>query len=252
MSNVDGPLKTYVTDRSDNAFRTLIERHGPMVAATCRRVLGDESEAQDAAQAVFLILARKAASVGDEQSLGPWLHRVAVRVACEMKRKKHVRGEHERKAASQRPQASHSPLSDEESARVKAALDEEIDALPEKLRLPVVLCLVDQKPVAQAAKDLGLTDGQVRGRLDRARERLRQALTVRGVGVSSAVMPLLLTEALSGEPLITAVVVKKLLAAGAYVANGASGLGAGVSQNRPGRRALSRPDQQVHPDIHHG
>ncbi len=231
MSNVDGPLKQFVRERSNDAFRTLIERHGAMVSATCRRVLGDQAEVEDAAQAVFLILAKKAGAVADEQSLGPWLHRVAVRVACEMKRKKQVRGLHERRASGERGEAVSLGVSAEEVARVRAALDEAIDALPDKLRLPVVLCLVDQKPVAEAARELGLTDGQVRGRLDRAREKLRDALTGRGIQVSYTVMPLLLTEALSGEPLLAAGVVKKLLAAGAYVAQGATGLGAGVSKN---------------------
>jgi RNA polymerase sigma factor (sigma-70 family) len=229
MSDPDGLLERFIKDRSNEAFKALVDRHGAMVAATCRRVLGNEAEAEDAAQAVFFILARKAGSVASGDALGPWLHRVAVRVACEMKRKRQLRDHHEDQAAGQKAHAEVQRPSDEEVSKIKAAVDEEIDALPEKLRLPVVACLVDHKSVSQAAKELGLTDGQVRGRLERAREKLRVALTGRGINIAPVVVPVLLGEVLCGDPLLATGLGQKLLAVGAHVLGGAKGAGAGLS-----------------------
>ncbi len=156
------------------AFTALVERHGPIVQRVCLDVLANRDEAQDAAQAVFLVLARKARSIRKPESLGPWLHGVALRVARHAKREAARRRTAERRKAEATRQQNFAetgphPMEYDE-------LHAEIDRLPQKYRLPVILCYMQGQTQPQAAETLGWPLGTVQIRLHRGREQLRSRL----------------------------------------------------------------------------
>jgi RNA polymerase sigma-70 factor (ECF subfamily) len=179
----DGQLLDRFASRRDDegaeaAFTALVERHGPMVLRVCRGVLGDVHEAQDAFQAVFLVLARKAGSIRERDTVGPWLHGVATRVSAKAKARAASRRAHDRKAAERvRPHSAQ----DAEPSWMWAELHEEVDRLPETYRAPVVLCYLEGLTNEEAAGRLRWPVGTVKIRLSRARERLRRRLTRRGL-----------------------------------------------------------------------
>jgi RNA polymerase sigma factor (sigma-70 family) len=168
------------------AFEVLVERHGPMVFDVCRRVLRDEHAAEDAFQATFLVLARKAGSLWVKDSLGSWLHGVAHRVASRARSDAIRRRQHERQAVDRSGAAAiDDAMPDMFRSDAEVVLSEEVARLPEKYRAPTVLCYLESMSYEAAASRLGLTESTVRGRLARARERLRSRLTRRGVEFSS-------------------------------------------------------------------
>ncbi len=170
------------TDGSaEAAFAVLIERHGPMVHRVCWDVLRDPEEAQDAAQAVFLVLARKACSIRKPEALGAWLHGVALRVARRARSEAARRRTAERRKAETMPRRQSPSVTPDPSGDDHAELHEEVDRLPEKYRTPIVLCYLQGKSQAEAAEALGWPLGTVQVRLHRGRERLRSRLTRRGV-----------------------------------------------------------------------
>ena len=158
---------------AEAAFAALVDRHGQMVWGVCRRVLGRSHEAEDAFQATFLILARRASAVRVDDSLGRWLHGVAWRVATRARLDGLQRLARERRAATGE-RWSHGP--DPERDELLSALDEELGRLPEKYRSPMVLCHLEGLTYAGAAEQLGCPPGAVKGRLDRGRELLRARL----------------------------------------------------------------------------
>ena len=160
------------------AFTALVERHGPMVLRACTALLRDPHDAQDVFQATFLVLLRKARGLWVEDSLGPWLHRVAARTAARAQAKARRRRQYERRAAESRDAVVTRPHHD----GAGSILHEEIDALPERLRVLVVLCHLEGQSQELAAKTLSLPVGTVKSRLHRARELLRRRLERRGVG----------------------------------------------------------------------
>ncbi|MDG3004319.1 RNA polymerase sigma factor [Paludisphaera mucosa] len=173
-------LSRYVFDRDESAeeaFRILVERHGPMVFRVCRQVLGDRQDAEDAAQAVFLVLACKAASIRVDGSLAPWLHGVARRVASKARGRLISLRRTERDAARERGSELEPPPADD-----WGTLHDEVARLSEKYRTPVVLCYLQGRTYEDAARSIGCPVGTVRVRLSRAREQLRVRLTRRGFG----------------------------------------------------------------------
>ncbi len=171
-------LERYATghgDAAEVAFAVLVERHGPMVLRTCRGVLRDDHEAMDAYQATFLILVRKGRSLWVRDSLGPWLHRVATRVAGQARAKKIRSLSLARRLAETAPRA---PEGSEELIRV---VHEELDRLPDRYRLPIILCDLEGQTCAEAARHLGCPIGTIGSRLARGRERLRGRLVRRGL-----------------------------------------------------------------------
>ncbi|HVK07170.1 MAG TPA: sigma-70 family RNA polymerase sigma factor [Gemmataceae bacterium] len=169
----------------DAAFRVIAERHGPMVLAVCRRALGCEFDAEDAAQATFLVFARTAGSIRRPESLGSWLHGVAVRVSRKVLRARARRQHHESaKDARPSPDAADAVT----WAEVKAGLDEELRRLPPPLADAVVCCYLEGKTRDEAAHQLGLTPGSLHGRLERARKLLAARLTARGLTLSAALV----------------------------------------------------------------
>jgi RNA polymerase sigma factor (sigma-70 family) len=170
-------LQSFLTREDPDAFRCLIERHGSMVLAVCRSVLAEHHDVEDAFQTTFLILAKSAASIKQGESLGPWLHRVALRVARRARFQAWER--RTRETVGQTLRADHS--TDAPDYSFVPLLREEISRLPERYRLPVVLCYLEGKTNEEAAAELRCPVGTVKGRLSRARDRLRDRLTRRGL-----------------------------------------------------------------------
>lgn len=181
-------LERFVAGRDEAAFAALVNRHGPMVLAVCRGILRDEHDAEDAFQATFLILARKAGMLWVGDSLGGWLHRVGRRVAVEAGRRAARRRAVERNV----PEIdARIPARDREPGDLLPALHEEIERLPARYRAPVVLCDLERLTRDEAAQRLGWPPGTVAGRLARARALLRDRLTRRGLAPSGAVLAIL-------------------------------------------------------------
>jgi RND family efflux transporter MFP subunit len=178
-------LERFATDRgeaAEQAFSTLVERHGPMVLRVCRGVLVDPHDTQDAFQATFLVPVKKARALWVRDSLGPWLHQVAFRTASCARAAAARRRRHERCAAAAK--TSHSEVGDE----LGRVLHEEIERLPERFRAPLVLCDLEGRTHEQAARHLGWPVGTVKSRQSRGRERLRQRLLRRGLGSNTALI----------------------------------------------------------------
>jgi RNA polymerase sigma factor (sigma-70 family) len=178
-------LERFATGHEEAAFTTLVKRHGPMVLGVCRRVLPSAHDAEDAFQATFLILVRKAATISQGAALGAWLHQVALRTALRARAHQLSRRQHERRA-----DPMHQP--DFVAAMVwrdlQPVLDEEVGRLPERYRVPFVLCYLEGKTYAQAADQLRCLVGSVSRRLARARELLRLRLTRRGLTLPAGVL----------------------------------------------------------------
>ncbi len=169
-------------DGAEPAFEALVERHGPMVFRVCRGVLRDEHAAEDAFQATFLVLARKARSLWVKDSLGSWLHGVAHRVASRRgPTRPDAAGTSMRLAEARGP--AWEVIPDRPRSDAAAILSEEIARLPEKYRAPIVLCYLEALSYEAAAGRLGVSGDAIRGRLARARERLRVRLIRRGVEI---------------------------------------------------------------------
>ena len=179
----------------ETAFTALVERHGPMVLRVCEVVIGNFQEAEDAFQATFLVLAREAPRLTIRDSLGPWLHSVAVRISLYARRARARRQSQERiwseqvAARSIADPGSQDPLERDESI---CMVQTEIAGLPKRLRACVVLCDLEGLSYAQAASQLNLPLGTVQSRLARARSRLRERLTRRGLGPDQPAFPLVL------------------------------------------------------------
>ena len=197
-------LARFAAGRDEAAFTELVRRHGPVVYRVCRRLA--PASADDAFQAVFLILACRAGSVRTPAAVGSWLLGVAGRVTRQMSSAERRRVGHERAAG--RPESQEPPPP--ELAELAAVLDDELTRLPDALRDPVVLCLIGGRTHAQAAAELGGSVRTVRRRLDRAKALLRTRLERRGVvptvvaalvagacGTAGAVPPALAREAAS-------------------------------------------------------
>jgi RNA polymerase sigma factor (sigma-70 family) len=184
-------LRRFVAGRDESAFSALVSLHGPMVLGVCRRVLGTLPDADDAFQATFLVLLRRAGAVQDAESLGPWLHGVAWRVASRARTTSARRRVQEAKAASDRSRIGDHGRSDDLDD-VRAVLDEEIRRLPGKYRQPLVLCYLEGLTQEAAARRLRWKPGVLRGRLDRARLRLRGRLARRGIAPAAGLALMLL------------------------------------------------------------
>ena len=166
---------------SEAAFAALVERHGPMVLGVCRRMLGDDHAAADAFQAVFLVLAGKAPRVRVDDSLGRWLHGVSVRVSLQARAAARAERARVRSLEGLDPVDGSAPADPEGRRELRAAIDEEIARLPGRYRSAVVLCYLEGLTPEQAARRLRCPVGTVQSRLHRARERLRPALSRRGL-----------------------------------------------------------------------
>jgi RNA polymerase sigma factor (sigma-70 family) len=186
-------LERFLNNRDDAAFELLVWRHGPMVLNVCGRVLNDDHLAEDAFQATFLKLARKAASITDGESISSWLYKVAFRTALRTQEQAQHHSQHEQPLGDL-PVTCPGPGPDDEAAwrELRPVLDEEVRRLPEIYRSVFILCCLQGLTNEQAAQELGCPKGTVLSRLARARERLRKRLSRRGLAVG-LMLPFLLT-----------------------------------------------------------
>src|SRR5581483_6458615 len=183
-------LRRFIHHKDEAAFAAIVRRHGPLVRDACRRLLGQDSDADDAFQATFLVLLRKAHAIRKRQSLGSWLYGVAFRIAAQAKRE---RARRERGDRVTKERCADDPGKEAAWRELCALLDAEVYRLSEAYRSPVVLCHLQ-----------GLTLRTLERRLERARELLRQRLTRRGVTLSGAFLAAALAPA-TGKAAIPAV-----------------------------------------------
>lgn len=204
---------------AEDAFAAVVERHGPMVLAVCRRILRDAEDADDAFQAAFLVLARKARSIGRRELLANWLYGVAVRTARELKASKARRVARERQVNTvTRPDSGLDDSLDE----LRAALDLELSRLPDSFRGPIVLCNLQGKTHHEAARILGLPVGTVSSRLVRARDKLRRRLVRRGLTFSAGAVATVCAHDAARAALPPALAAATARAAVQFVAGGAT------------------------------
>jgi RNA polymerase sigma factor (sigma-70 family) len=208
-------LKRYVEQRDEAALAALLCRHGPMVLGVCRRVLLNGHDAEDAFQATFLVLVRKAATLRAPGALGNWLYGVAYRTALEARKLAAKRRAKEALVAPPRetPQDAWADL--------RPRLDQELQRLPAKYRAVLILCDLEGKTRKEAARHLGWPEGTVASRLAGARDLLAKRLTRHGLAISSGVLPVVLSEnAVAGMP--TSVAAAMIQAAILFAAGQAS------------------------------
>jgi RNA polymerase sigma factor (sigma-70 family) len=184
-------LECYVTQRDETAFEALVRRHGPMVLGVCRRILKNPEDAEDAFQATFLVLARKAGSIVPREKVGSWLYGAAC-LAAQKARAVALRRRVRERQVSEMPEPA--TVAEGLWHDLEPLLDQELTRLPDKYRLPVVLCHLEGKTRKQAAQQLGWPIGTVAGRLARGRAMLAKRLTRRGLPLSGAVLGAVLSQ----------------------------------------------------------
>ncbi|MDG3008113.1 sigma-70 family RNA polymerase sigma factor [Paludisphaera mucosa] len=178
-------LERFACHREEAAFEALVGRHGPMVWGVCRRTLRDAHDAEDAFQATFLVLARKAAAIAHRERVAGWLYAVAYKTARRAEATACRRRARERQVAVMPERESRT---DEGRDELGPVLDRELSRLPEKYRMPIILCDLEGKAHHEAARLLGWPVGTVSGRLSRARAILAGRLARRGVALSAGTL----------------------------------------------------------------
>jgi RNA polymerase sigma factor (sigma-70 family) len=186
-------IQQFAAEGDEAAFAALVRRHGPMVLRVCRHVLGNAHDAEDAFQAAFLVLARKAAALLWRESVAGWLHQVASRVALKARTAAYRRRTHE--ALADPPPPAAAPVGEITLREARALLNEELNRLPEKLRTPLVLCYLEGRTQDQAARQAGWALRTFKRRLRLGLNRLQRRLRGRGVSLSAALPVALLTDA---------------------------------------------------------
>jgi RNA polymerase sigma factor (sigma-70 family) len=185
-------LARFATTKDAGAFAELVRRHGPLVLGVCRRVTGHPQDAEDAFQATFLVLAKKAGTLRNAALLGNWLYGVAYRVAWRAKRSA-LRRKRREVAVSALPDVPAPPPSP--VPELGPILDEEVAALPAHYRDAIVLCDLRGVSREEAAAALGIPEGTLSSRLATGRKRLAARLTKRGIVLSAATLPAAISEA---------------------------------------------------------
>ena len=224
----DGQLLTaFLRERDGDAFAALVRRHGPMVLGVARRVIGDFHTADDAFQAVFLVLARRASAVRPRERVGNWLYGVAYRTAMKA-RAVLARRRSREKQVDAMPET---PVKSADSwCDLQPVIDEELARLPDKLRLPVVLCDLEGRPQRSVAKQLGVAPATLAARLAEARRLLAMRLSRRGICLSGGALAVVLGERASAAMVAPMLAESAVQAAEAIAAGiGTSGLNGLVS-----------------------
>ncbi len=217
-------LARFIVDRDETAelaFAGLVRRHGPMVFHVCQQIVGDRHTAEDAFQATFLILARKAGSIHQPELLGHWLHGVALRTAREARMRDQRRRQRECSSAEAPGGEPVDPTRRPDLLLICReefeALHEEVSQLPERYRIPVVLCDLEGLTYQDAAHRLGCPVATLGVRLKRARERLRLRMTRRGLAPSAGLMATLLVPEAGSAGMTTSLVASTAKAAVGFV-----------------------------------
>jgi RNA polymerase sigma factor (sigma-70 family) len=208
-------LDAYVHSREEAAFAALVRRHGPMVWGVCRRILGNEGDAEDAFQATFLVLVRKAASIVPREQIANWLYGVAQQTAVKA-RAMAVK----RKAREKQVQDMPEPAVREQGSPddLLPLLDQELSRLPDKYRTAIVLCDLEGKSYKEAARQLGCPEGTLAARLTRGRAMLAKRLARHGLAVSGGVLATALSQSASAT--VPALVVSSTIKAVSLFATG--------------------------------
>jgi RNA polymerase sigma factor (sigma-70 family) len=224
-------LERFTTRQDETAFQMLVERYGPLVLGVCERVLNHAQDAEDAFQATFLVLVRKAGSIGKPELLGNWLYGVAYRTAMKAKASAARRSQLERQAT---PMSSSDPLLDVTWRELRTVLDQELHALPEKYRAPLVLCYFQGKTNEEAARQLGWPPGSMSSRLARGREMLRDRLQSRNRALPAGLLMTVLSKKVGGLT-----VSPRLVETTVQAAMGFAGKGAAAGVVSPAARSLT-------------
>ncbi len=209
-------MQQFVGEHDKDAFEALVRRHGPMVLGLCRRILREEHDAEDAFQATFLVLARKAASLRRQEAVGNWLHGVCTRLSLRARADAARRRDREQQAPTPR---GTDPLAELTVREAQQIVDEELNRLPEKYGTALVLCCFEGLARDEAAQRLGCSEAAVKSRLERARELLRQRLRRRGLSLPAALLASLLG-ASAGKAAMTSHLVEATVSAGTAFASG--------------------------------
>ncbi len=210
-------LQRFVLNRDEAAFALLVTRHASLVMGVCRRILMHQQDAEDAFQATFLVLARKARAVKRAKSLPAWLHKTAHRLALRSRWNRSRR--HEETLETGAMVEAHPSLQKIATDYERSALDEELNRLPERYRLPLFLCCIEGKSREEAARQLGWSSGSLKGRLERARQLLRHRLILRGVSVGVAMALVLPTQSTAQAAVAHAIIVSTVQAGLRYAAH---------------------------------
>jgi RNA polymerase sigma factor (sigma-70 family) len=207
-------LARFIERRDEAAFEGLVRRHGPLVLGVCRRVLGNHHDAEDAFQATFLVLARKAAAIVPREMLANWLYGVACQTARNARAATAKRAVKERQVAvmAEAETYQHDDLR-ADWADLKPRLDQELNLLPEKYRLPIILCDLQGSTRKEAAGRLGWPEGTVSGRLARARTMLAKRLARYGLALSGGSLAEVLSQSVAAARVPTALLVSTVRAA---------------------------------------
>jgi RNA polymerase sigma factor (sigma-70 family) len=227
-------LGRYVSAKDQAAFATLVDRHGALVFHVCRRILVNVQDAEDAFQAVFFVLARKAATVRPRETLSAWLHGVAYRVALKARSTRARKLRAARPIAPSAANAGHDPLAELSARELLTIVDDEVRRLPQVYRLPVILCCLEGHSQEEAARQLGWTAGSVKGRLERGRAQLHKRLSRRGLALPAALAAVEVSRsatsaaAIGGLFIATVQGAMAFAARGGAAANGVSKAGAAV------------------------
>jgi len=183
VGRTDGQLlASFIEQNDEAAFDTLIRRHGPMVFGVCCRIVRNHHDAEDAFQATFLVLARKASSVRPRERVANWLHGVALRTAMRVRTMTAKRRGLE-KQVTEMPDPE--VVQQDQWCDLQPLIDQELNGLPENYRLPILLCELEGKTIKEATRQLGWPQGTLAGRLARGRKMLAKRLTKRGVVLSA-------------------------------------------------------------------
>jgi RNA polymerase sigma-70 factor (ECF subfamily) len=175
-------LERFLTRREEHAFELLLRKHGPMVLGVCRRILGNDHDAEDAFQATFLVLVRRGDRIRPRSQVGNWLYGVACRTALEARRAATRRRRREERAMPP------TPPREDAWAELRPMLDRELSGLPDRYRMPLVLCDLEGMTRKEAARQLGWAEGTVSSRLSRGRELLARRLRRHGLALSVAAL----------------------------------------------------------------
>jgi RNA polymerase sigma factor (sigma-70 family) len=206
-------LERFVQRHDQAAFEQLVRRHGNLVLGVCRRVLGNEADAEDAFQATFLLLARKASAISWQDSVAGWLHRTARQLACKARTAASRRARYEKQARARAPA---NPLAQLTAQEMLGILDEELLRLPERYRAPLVLCYLEGATRDEAAQLLGCPPATLKSWLERGRQRLHRAAQRRGLTLAA----ILGTTALLSRPMRAEGGIQAAVRAAAAVAAG--------------------------------
>jgi RNA polymerase sigma factor (sigma-70 family) len=207
-------LECYITRQDEAAFEALVRRHGPMVLGVCRRILRNSADADDAFQATFLVLVRKAASIRPRGMVSNWLYGVAHNTALKAKAMNNKRRVKEKEAGSMKK----AEVAEEVWRQLQVLLDEEMCRLPDKYRVPIVLCDLEGNTIKEAARHLEWPQGTLATRLAQGRRMLAKRLSKHDLTLSVGALATLLSQGAASASVPAPLVISTIKAASLFAA----------------------------------